>query len=211
MSRSGRNASRTLAAIAHEQGGYFTTKQAINAGYGYRHLDYHETAGNFERIEHGLYRLPTVPPSEHDDLIRLTLWSRNQKDVPQAVVSHESALVLHEMTELLPDRIHLTVPLKFRKPPPTGCVLHKAGLTTDETEERGGFRVTAPLRTLLDAADAGVSQEQLEKAVKDALARGLVRRTKLDEAVRRNPKHWRLQAVLAGLRSQRIRASEGPR
>src|SRR3954471_697589 len=126
MSRSGKEAAVALSALAHEQGGYFTTKQAKEAGYGYRHLDYHETAGNFERVQHGLYRLPTVPISEHDEYIRLSLWSRNQKDEPQAVVSHESALVLHELSELLPGQIHLTVPPKFRKPPPPGCVLHKA-------------------------------------------------------------------------------------
>jgi predicted transcriptional regulator of viral defense system len=83
MSGSRKNAMLALASLAHEQGGYFTTKQAIGAGYGYRHLDYHQTAGNFERVAHGLYRLPTVPRGEHDGLIQLSLWSRNQKDVPR--------------------------------------------------------------------------------------------------------------------------------
>lgn len=180
------------------RGGYFTTKQAIQAGYGYKHLDYHETARNFERVAHGLYRLPTVPRGEHDDLVRLALWSRNQKDVPQAVVSHESALVLHDLTELLPDRTHLTVPPAFRKPAPRGVVLHKAVLGPEDVEERSGFRVTAPLRTLLDATAGGVSQEQLEKAVKDALSRGLVRRAKLVDAIRQDPRLGRLRAALDG-------------
>jgi predicted transcriptional regulator of viral defense system len=172
-----------LAAIASSQGGYFTTKQAIEAAYGYKHLDYHETAGNFDRVEHGLYRLPTVPPAEHDDLIRLSLWSRNRRDEPQAVVSHESALVLHDLSELLPDHFHLTVPRGFRKPAPRGSILHKGALSPDDIEEREGFRVTTPLRTLLDVAVSGVSEEQLTKAVRDATTRGLVRRVKLVEAV----------------------------
>ena len=196
MSRSAKEASVALSVIAHEQGGYFTAKQAIEAGYGYKHLDYHETAGNFERVDHGLYRLPTVPPAEHDDLIRLTLWSRNQKDEPQAVVSHESALLLHDLTELLPSKTHLTVPPKFRKPTPLGCLLHKGSAAANEIEERAGFRVTKPLRTLLDAAVGELSQEQLEKAVKQALTRGLVRRAKLLEAVRANPRLERLRVAL---------------
>jgi predicted transcriptional regulator of viral defense system len=196
MARSRKDAALALASLAHEQGGYFTTKQAIQAGYGYKHLDYHETAGNFERVAHGLYRLPTVPPTEHDDLIRLILWSRNQKDVPQAVVSHESALILHDLTELLPDRVHLTVPATFRKRAPRGVVLHKALLAPEDVEERTGFRVTTPLRTLLDATAGGVSQEQLEKAVKDALSRGLVRRAKLTAALRQDPRLNRLRAAL---------------
>jgi predicted transcriptional regulator of viral defense system len=195
MARSAKESARTLAAVANGQGGYFTAKQAKEAGYGYKHLDYHETAGNFVRVDHGLYRLPTVPPAEHDDLIRLSLWSRNQKDEPQAVVSHESALVLHELTELLPGRLHLTVPRTFRKLAPKGCVLHKAALATDEVEEREGFWITTPLRTLLDAAAAGISTEQLAKAVKEALARGLVRRAKLNEATRGRPEFERLTLV----------------
>ncbi len=184
MARSSREASRSLFSLAASQGGYFTAKQAKEAGYGYRHLDYHETAGNFERVDHGLYRLPAIPPAENDELIRLSFWSKNQKDVPQAIVSHESALVLHELTELLPRDIHLTVPPKFRKVPPKGCVLHKSIIPPEEIEEREGFRVTTPLRTIVDVAQSGVSTEQLGKAVAEALDRGLVRRTKLEQAAR---------------------------
>ena len=191
-----RDSARALAALAQEQGGYFTTKQATDAGYEYPQLVYHVTAGNFERVQHGLYRLPTIPVAEHDELIRLSLWSRNQKDEPQAVVSHQTALVLHELSELLPGETHLTVPPKFRKVPPSGVVLHKAKLEPREIEERAGFRVTTPLRTLLDAARSDVSTEQLEKAVRDALDRGIVRRTALDKAVREHEGLDRLADVL---------------
>lgn len=182
-----RDSARSLAALAQGQGGYFTAKQAREAGYGYPHIEYHESTGTFERVEHGLYRLVAVPLAEHDDLIRLSLWSRNRSDEPQAVVSHETALVLHDLAELLPGRTHLTVPGKFRKPAPRGVVLHKAHLLPGDVEERAGFRVTTPLRTLLDTARGDTSQEQLGKAVQDALARGLVRRTALERAVRDTP------------------------
>ena len=191
---------RKLAILAQVQGGYFTAKQAASVGYGYRHLDYHETAGNFERVAHGLYRLPTVPVAEHDELIRLTFWSRNQKDEPQAVVSHESALVLHDLTDLLPNYVHLTVPRTFRKPPPSGCKLHKSILAADEIAEREGFKVTTPLRTLLDAATSGVSQEQLNIAVRDAINRGLIRHRALEEAARASPHTARLTQGLKKLR-----------
>ena len=200
MSHPTRDSARTLASLAQEQGGYFTAKQAQAAGYEYPKLVYHVTAGNFDRVEHGLYRLPTVPPSEHDELIRLTLWSRNQKDQPQAVVSHQSALVLHDLSELLPGEIHLTVPSKFRKVPPSGCILHKATLSDREVEDRAGFRVTNPLRTLVDAAEGDVTQEQLEKSVNDALSRGLVRRKPLEAAAKNSE---RLSRALGGKRLKR--------
>jgi predicted transcriptional regulator of viral defense system len=196
MPRSTREAARVLFSKALEQGGYFTAKQAIEAGYGYPHLDYHVSTGNFERVEHGIYRLKTLPPAEHDDLVRLSLWSRDRNDQPQAVVSHESALVLHDLSELLPGEIHLTLPPKFRKDPPSGCVLHKARLAPKDIEERAGFRVTVPLRTLLDVAASGVPEEQLQKAVADALSRGLVRRSKLLEAAKKRPRSERLLRVL---------------
>ena len=163
MPHSSRETARSLFAKALEQAGYFTAKQAREAGYDYPHLEYHVSTGNFERVEHGLYRLTSLPPGEHDDLVRLTLWSRDRRDEPQAVVSHESALVLHDLSELLPAEIHLTVPPTFRKDPPAGCVLHKARLALKDIEERTGFRVTVPLRTLLDVAASGVPEEQCER------------------------------------------------
>jgi predicted transcriptional regulator of viral defense system len=196
MPRSSRVSARTLLARAMAQGGYFTAKQAHQAGYRHQHLEYHTSVGNFERVAHGLYRFPSIPPGEYDDFIRLSLWSRNQKDEPQAVVSHESALVLHDLGELLLEKIHLTVPPRFRKHPPTGCILHKATLAREEIEEWVGFRVTTPIRTILDAAAGDISQEQLVKAVSDALARGLVRRRKLVEAMARFPQARRLGMAL---------------
>jgi predicted transcriptional regulator of viral defense system len=176
--RDNQQALRALYAVATTQGGYFTAKQAGAAGYGIRHLDYHAKTGNFERVGHGLYRLPTIPLSEHDDLIPLSLWSRDRSDRPQAVASHITALGLHHLSDVLPTRIHLTAPRSFRKAVPTGAVLHKASLERQDMQEWTGFRVTSPQRTLLDVAtDHSISEEQLDRAVNEAMERGLVQRS----------------------------------
>jgi predicted transcriptional regulator of viral defense system len=175
---------KALYAVAATQGGYFTAKQAAAAGYDYPHLAYHLQAKNFERAGHGLYRLPTIPSAEHDDLIRLSLWSRDRQDDPQAAVSHASALFLHQLSDVLPQKIHLTVPSSFRKRPPRGCILHKTRLASDDTETREGFSVTTPLRTLVDVATAtGVTDEQLDRAIQDAIRRGLVRESILKKVM----------------------------
>jgi predicted transcriptional regulator of viral defense system len=114
------------------------------------------------------------------------------------VVSHQSALVLHELTELLPGKVHLIVPPKFRKGAPNGCVLHKAVLAPGEVEEWEGFQVTTPLRTLLDVAAGGVSYEQLEKAVAVAIRRGSVWKRQLAEAVRKGAGLDRLRRAVEG-------------
>lgn len=78
------------------------------------------------------------------------------------------------------------MPKGFRKPPPKGVVLHKADLSDGDVEGRDGFGVTTPLRTVLDVARSReVSPEHLESAVREAVARGLVRRKRLREELSR--------------------------
>src|SRR5260221_5020528 len=140
--RDTQTARRSLHALAALQAGYFTAKQAAQAGYSYSHLAYHLRSGNFQRIGHGLYRLPEVPLAQTDDFVRLALWSRNQNDVIQAVASHETALGLHGLSDVIPSRIHLTVPPAFRKKVQRGCVLHKARLAPASVDDPHGFLVT---------------------------------------------------------------------
>ncbi len=174
--RDQKTALRALTAVAVDQGGYFTTRQAREAGYGYPHVSYHLSVGNFERAGRGLYRIPAIPATEHDDLVRLWLWSRGRDDQPQAAVSHQTALALHELAEFIPTRIHLTVPPSFRRTPPEECVLHKIALTPTDTQEASCIRLTTPLRTLEDvAADPSLPTSQFEYAVETARRRGMIR------------------------------------
>ncbi len=181
--QSGKPIQREIAAIAARQGGYFTAKQAEAVGYERRRLAYHVAAGNFERVDRGLYRLPSLPTSEQDDLVRATFWSRDIADTPQATVSHRTALALHGLSDLFAGAVHLTVPPGFRKRPPSGWVLHRARLDPDQREEREGFWITTPLRTLLDvSASDDVGDDELVKAVEDALEQGVLSRKTLTQA-----------------------------
>ncbi|MEJ5312638.1 MAG: type IV toxin-antitoxin system AbiEi family antitoxin domain-containing protein [Anaerolineae bacterium] len=186
-----------LYALAEAQGGYFTAAQARKAGYAYSQQHFHVARGTWVRVERGIFRLRNFPPDEHEDLIRLTLWSRTQQGQPQVVASHETALALHALSDVLSARIHLTAPPGFRKPAPSGCVLHRAALAAAEIEVRTGYRVTTPLRTLLDVADSPLSQEHLDKAVSQALERGMVRRAALETAPCTPTARQRLTQALA--------------
>ncbi|MEX0714689.1 MAG: type IV toxin-antitoxin system AbiEi family antitoxin domain-containing protein [Pirellulales bacterium] len=194
-----KTALRRLVAAAQNQGGYFTTRQAREIGYSHTHLNYHVRAHNFQRVDHGLYRLPEIPLAEHDDLIRLSFWSRDRNDEPQAVFSHQTALAIQGLSDLMPARIHLTVPRLFRKHAPRGTVIHRSSLHRSDVEQREGFKVTTALRTLIDvAADETVAPEQLERAVSEALEQGLVRESKLRAAANDFQVAERLRPVLAG-------------
>lgn len=188
-----------LLALAAEQGGYFTAQQARAIGYGYDDQHYHVSQGHWLKLARGLYRLHGYPQPAAWDLIELTLLSADRTGALQLVFSHETALRLHDLSEVNPAELHATVPPSFRKRLPHEVVLHHAQLSDDEWEAREGYRVTTPLRTLLDIAASPTSWPFLEDAVQGALARGLVRRSQLLTAPGSTRMRARLQAVLRRL------------
>lgn len=158
---------RALLAIVGEQSGYFTAAQAREAGYSYQAQRYHVEQGDWLRVARGIYRLPEWPPGEHEDLVRWTLWSGGR-----AVVSHASALAVHELGDVMPARVHLTVPPGFRAKA-EGVALHVGEVPAEDLERREGFSVTAPLRSIFDAAAEGLEVDQLSRVIGDAIDRGL--------------------------------------
>ena len=157
-----------LTALASTQSGYFTSAQAKALGYSYSQQNFHTARGNWIRVERGLYRLPHWPIGPHDDLVRVSLWSRER-----AVVSHESAAAVHGLGEIDPLRIHVTVPPGFRGRHP-GIVLHYGTIDPAEIEPHTGFRVTNPLRTIIDVANSATDLDQLGRALHSAVERHLV-------------------------------------
>jgi hypothetical protein len=162
-----------LAAVAATQSGLFTAAQALEVGYSYQAQKYHADRGNWLRLERGIYRLPEWPRGEREDLVRWTLWSRGR-----AVVSHETALAVHELGDVNPGRVHLTVPPGFRAQVP-GAVLHRAEIPEGDLLDCEGFRVTTPLRTFLDLAAGDLELGQLAVALREALEGGLLSETDL--------------------------------
>ena len=149
--RSTRDARRALRELALAQQGYFTAKQAAGVGYAKQHLEYHTKAGNIERVDHGIYRLPEVASSALGELVRWSMWSRGRDGRPRGVVSHGSALAVHGLADWPADgAVHLTVPPEFRKSPPVGVVLHIDTLAEEEIEARAGFTVVRRERALAD-------------------------------------------------------------
>ena len=185
---------RHLYQLADNQGGVFTAAQAKQLGYSYRSQHHHKQNGNWLDAGWGIYRLRHYPHTQQEHLVRLTLWSRNRQGQPQAVASHDTALALYDLSDLLPATTHLTVPPTFRKKPPEHVQLHKARLEPDDIREHGGYRVTSPLRTLLDVIDSHVSPEHVEQAIHQALERGLVRHKQLEQALEARPGETQEQA-----------------
>lgn len=160
--------------IASLQQGYFTAKQAVRAGFSYRMHSHYRQSGQWLEIERGVFRLAQFPNSPDEDYVRWSLWSRDRKGDPQAVFSHESALSIHGLSDVMPSKIHFTVPSGFRKKTPKGCIIHKGKISPEEREQREGFFVTKPLRTIIDSAQANLSIDYLQQAIKEACDKGML-------------------------------------
>jgi predicted transcriptional regulator of viral defense system len=178
-----------LQAEAYQQAGYFTAEQARAHGVSRQLLNHHVRRGRFERIRRGLYRVTGFPSGEHDDIREG--WFAVGSD--KAVVSHQSALVLHDLSDNIPNAVHVLVRRRDRGlRPHAGVVVH----TTNDDDEipivwREGIAVTPPARSIVDAADQ-LQPEQLEMAVRQALGRGLVTRRQLEQEAAR---HTRSKAI----------------
>jgi predicted nucleotidyltransferase len=160
--------------IAESQQGYFTSTDAKSLGYDYPHQYFHVKKGNWVRVDHGIFRLKNFPSASHEDLIRWWLWTRKK-----GTISHETAVAVYDLEDILPATVHLTVPPDFRKKPPKGVSLHKAKLVAADFEMRDGFPVTKPLRTIADLALSHMDPQRLSAVLREALQQGLVEKKDL--------------------------------
>lgn len=156
---------------AAQQQGHFTISQAADAGYSRQLLQHHIRKGRVARTRRGLYRLTHFPPGDQEDLVIFWLWSQCQ-----GVFSHQTALFLHDLSDALPGRVHMTLPPEVvlrRRSVPAGLRIHPGSVPAPDRTWSGAVPVTRPLRTLRDCLDASVSPELVHQAIGTGLARGL--------------------------------------
>jgi predicted transcriptional regulator of viral defense system len=180
-----KEAARRLQEIAQSQQGFFTTKQAIRAGFAEKTHSYHVNAGNWVREHRGIYRLADFPTPERPDLMLWYLWSQNRQEISEGAYSHETALSLHELSDIMPSKLHMTVPRDFRRNSaiPEILILHRANIDRSDLQEIYGVRVTRPLRTIIDLLRSKqVDGSQLKLAVTEALRRGLIGKREIEGA-----------------------------
>ena len=166
-----------LFGTAAAQEGYFTTSQAAEAGYSPQLLLKHLHAGRLVRTRRGIYRLVHFPAGQHEEMVVIWLWSERA-----GVVSHQTALALHGLSDALPAHTHLTLPRAWRQRRfrvPTDVVLHHADVPAAERSWFGAVPATSARRSLSDCARDGLSPELLGQAARQALRRGLVTQAEL--------------------------------
>ena len=162
---------------ALEQQGFFTTRQAVAASYSEKNHAFHVNRGTWVREERGIYRLAQFPEPENSDLILWSLWSRDRKGQTQGIYSHQTALRIHELTDLNPPKLHMTVPPCFSQECPYPQI---AGTSPGQSGDKGyrtkeGVAVTNVRRTLEDLAlEKSVTESILRQGVEEGIRRGIL-------------------------------------
>lgn len=163
---------------AAEQHGYVTTRDARELDIDPTQLRLMAARGRLERAGRGVYRVPVLPRGAHDDLAVAVAWT-----LGRGVVSHESALVLHALSDVNPSRIHLTVP-RDNHPRAAGGTLyrtHRRELADVDVTRVDGLPVTTVARTIKDCADTGSDPHQVRQAIDQAERAGTLRRAAATE------------------------------
>jgi len=156
---------------AQQQYGYLTPQDARELGIDPAQLRLMAARRTLEHLGRGLYRMPLVPPTERDAYMEATLWTGQR-----GVLSHETALDLHELCDVNPSAIHLTVPSYFRtcKAVPETYRLHRFDLDPAEVGWHEGIPIVSPQRAILGGIGQALGWQLIDQAIEAARARGLI-------------------------------------
>jgi predicted transcriptional regulator of viral defense system len=138
-------------------------------------------------VARGLYRLRDFPSSPHEHII--AGWLRTPPSA-DAVVSHESALELDDLSDVIAEDVHVTVPRARRRKAIEGVVVHPTTIPVTKRQRRNvlGIPVTTVDRTVIDILRSTGMTEQVVAAVEQALQRGLTTKRRLRTTAEEFPK-----------------------
>lgn len=159
--------------LATERYGFVTPADARELGIDPQRLVVMNERGVLDRVAHGLYRFPSFPPTGLEEFMQATLWPRGQ-----GIISHDSALDLHELCDVNPSKIHVTVPAgyRLRRQAPDAYVFHRRQLADEDRALHEGIPIVTPRRAILDGIEAGLRGDLIDQAIETARARGLIRK-----------------------------------
>jgi len=164
--------------LATDQHGYLTTAQAQQLGIGRDAIRKMATRGTLERVSCGVYRLPTFPVSTFAEYMEASLWPAGVR----GVISHESALAMHDLSDVNPPKVHITVPKTFRvrRAVPRHMVIHHADLPDADIASVEGVSATTVRRAFEDCYRTHLGSALLRQAIEDGEREGYL---KPDEAL----------------------------
>jgi predicted transcriptional regulator of viral defense system len=167
--------------VAEDQAGYFTLAQARKIGLRKTQI-YRELArGKFERATQGVYRFVQFPASRFEE-IHVAVLSAGE----HAVVGFQSALYVYGLSDMIPDEVHLILPVTSSRRRP-GIRVHSIQLIPENVTQFEGLPITTVDKTISDCAFAYVHDQQIRMAVFQSLRRGMTTKQKLIDQANSRP------------------------
>lgn len=165
--------------IAEDQAGYFSLAQARELGLRRNQIYREVQRGKFVSAERGVYRFVQFPASRFEEVHRAVLSGG-----PQAVIGFQTALYVYELSDLIPDEIHLILPPTSSRRRP-GIRVHTIQLLPEDVTKFEGLPITTVEKTIVDCAFAHIEDDQIRLAIYQALQRGMTSKQKLKEQAQR--------------------------
>ena len=170
------DADLTIARLAAGQHGALSRRQLLEAGVPGHVVDHRLACGLLVGVHAGVYRVAGSPVTWHQRIAAATFAAG-----PGAVASHRAAAFLHGLDGIGPAP-EVTVG-RARAPQPRGVIVHRlTALSEADVECRDGIRRTRPAATLMGLA-AVLTALSLERALDDALMRGLISCAQLERRI----------------------------
>lgn len=173
--------------IAEDQAGYFSLQQAKELGLQRNQIYRDIERGKFIKAGHGVYRFVQFPAGNFEEIHRAVLGAGKH-----AVVGFQSALYVYELSDIIPDEIHLILPPTTSRRR-AGIHIHTIQLKSDDITSFDGLPITTVAKTITDCAFANISEEEVRLAILQSLRRGMTTREKLiQESKKRSARIQRL-------------------
>jgi predicted transcriptional regulator of viral defense system len=180
-----------LLSRAQEQHGYVSPADARELGVNPTYLRVLALRGVLEHPARGVFRFPmtVVPPGRMDEYAAAVMWPQEIT----GVLTHDTTLDLYEICDINPDRIHITVPKRYRikREVPGLYVIHHADLPEEDLTRHEGLAITTVRRTIADCIEAGVRSGLIGQAIDTAHRQAMLTTADaqaLNEHARRQPR-----------------------
>ena len=163
-----RNPVARLLEVAAQQHGLFTVAQAAGVDVAGDQVRRMAATGVLERRAQGVYRISTVPFDEQTELMEAVLWAKGR-----GLIARESGLLLWDLADVNPRKIHIAVPPGYRPRRAGGELyeIHHISVDAADRDEVHGLPVVTPALAIRQAIDWGVAGDMIEQAVRRAQAR----------------------------------------
>lgn len=161
---------RELWEVAVDQYGYVTSKDARALGINPVELGELAARTQLEHVAYGVYRFPQLPVTPLDSYMLATLWANGR-----GVLSHDTALDLHDVCDINPSKVHITVP--GRRPERRGgelYIVHAEPLADNDVTWHEGIPIVTVRKAIEQGIASGVPSYLLTQALRIARDRGAI-------------------------------------